>query len=133
MARPSKFSKELGEKILHYVLEGYTNEVSYAKAGVSPRTVYRWRNKADKQKTKTDLKCFFEELELVEKLRQGKYEDITRKEALENKNAAVAKWYLAHLDRDNFGNQDPPLSEDPEMELTDDDVEWINHGSDYNS
>lgn len=97
--RPTKFTKELGEKIIQYVIEGYTNEVAYAKAGVAPRTVYRWKNKADEHKTKTDLKCFFEELEVAEKLRQGEYEDVTRESALEHRNPVTAQWYLAHLDK----------------------------------
>ena len=131
MARPSKFTKELGEKIISYVLEGYTNEVAYAKAGVAPRTVYRWENKADNQKTKTDLKCFFEELELTEKLRQGKYEDVTRKAALEDENPAIAKWYLAHLDPDTWGSQEVIQNDSEEIEITDDDVEWINNVGSY--
>ena len=131
MARPTKFTKELGESILKFVEDGYTNEVAYAKAGVSPRTVYRWKNKADGQKTKTDLKCFFEELELVEKLRQGKYEDVTRESALEHRNPVMAKWYLSHLDKDTFGQQEPEQTDSQEIEITDEDVEWINHVSNY--
>ena len=98
MARPTKFTEELGEAIIQFVKEGYTNEVAYAKAGVAPRTVYRWKNKAEEQKTKTPLKCFFEELEVAEKLRQGEYEDVTRESALEHRNPVTAQWYLAHLD-----------------------------------
>ena len=132
MARPTKFTEELGEQIIKFVMEGYTNQVAYAKAGVSPRTVYRWKNKADEQKTKTPLKCFFEELEIAEKLRQGEYEDVTRESALEHRNPVMAKWYLSHLDRETFGPQETTQTEAPEIEITDDDVEWINHVSDYN-
>lgn len=132
MARPTKFTEELGEQIIQFVMEGYTNQVAYAKAGVSPRTVYRWKNKADEQKTKTPLKCFFEELEIAEKLRQGEYEDVTRESALEHRNPVMAKWYLSHLDRETFGPQETTQTEAPEIEITDDDVEWINHVSDYN-
>lgn len=131
--RPTKFTKEVGEKIISEIQQGYTQKVACAKAGITSRTLQRWRNKAEEQKTKTDLKCFFEELEIAEGMRQGLYEDVTRESALEHRNPVMAKWYLSHLDRDTFGPQDPTQTEaPPEIEITDDDVEWINHVSDYN-
>lgn len=130
--RPTKFTKELGDKIIAATEEGYTQKVACAKAGISPRTFMRWKAKAEEQKTKTDLKCFFEELEIAEGMRQGLYEDVTRESALEHRNPVMAKWYLSHLDRETFGPQDNTQTEAPEIEITDDDVEWINHVSDYN-
>lgn len=130
--RPTKFTEEVGEKIISEIKEGYTQKVACAKAGISPRTLQKWRVKAEEQKTKTALKCFFEELEIAEGIRQGLYEDVTRESALENRNPSTAKWYLAHLDKDTFGSQDAIQNEAPEIEITEDDVEWINHVSDYN-
>lgn len=130
--RPTKFTKELGDKIIAATEEGYTQKVACAKAGISPRTFMRWKAKAEEQKTKTDLKCFFEELEIAEGMRQGLYEDVTRESALEHRNPVMAKWYLSHLDRETFGPQETTQTEAPEIEITDDDVEWINHVSDYN-
>lgn len=132
MARPTKFTKELGEKIIDVTEEGYTQKVACAKAGISPRTLQLWRAKADEQKTRTDLVKFFEQLEIAEGIRQGLYEDVTRESALENRNPVMAKWYLTHLDRETFGPQDTSQIEVPEIEITDDDVEWINHVGDYN-
>ena len=128
--RPTKFTKELGEKIISETKEGYTQKVACARAGISPRTLQKWRVKAEEQKTKTDLKCFFEELEIAEGIRQGLYEDVTRESAIENRNPATAKWYLAHLDKDTFGNQEI-LETESEIEITDEDVEWINHVGSY--
>ena len=131
--RPTKFTKEVGEKIISEIKDGFTQKVACAKAGISPRTLQRWKNKADGQKTKTDLKCFFEELEIAEGIRQGLYEDVTRESALINRNPCTAKWYLSHLDKDTFGQQEPEQTDTQEIEITDDEVEWINHVSDYNT
>ena len=131
--RPTKFTKELGEKIISEIKEGFTQKVACARAGISPRTLQRWRIKADEHKTKTELKCFFEELEIAEGIRQGLYEDVTRESALEHRNPVMAKWYLSHLDKDTFGQQEPEQTDTQEIEITDDQVEWINHVSDYNS
>ena len=106
MGRPTKFTKEVDDIIISEIKKGYTDTVACAKAGVSKRTFYRWQNKAESQKTKTDLKCFFEELEIAKGLRQALYEDVTRNDALENGNPQTAKWYLAHIDPDTWGNQD---------------------------
>jgi len=131
--RPTKFTKELGEEIIAKIKEGYTQKVACAHAGISPRTLQKWRVKAEEHKTKTDLKCFFEELEIAEGIRQGLYEDVTRESALEHRNPVMAKWYLSHLDRDTFGPQNTTQEDEvPEIEITDDQVEWINHVSDYN-
>ena len=130
--RPTKFTKEVGEKIISEIENGYTQKAACARAGISDRTLRRWRAKAEEHKTKTDLKCFFEDLDVAEGIRQGLYEDVTRESALEHRNPATARWYLSHLDRDTFGPQDATQTEAPEIEITDDDVEWINHVSDYN-
>ena len=130
--RPTKFTEEVGEKIISEIKEGYTQKVACARAGISDRTLRRWRAKAEEQKTKTPLKCFFDELEIAEGIRQGLYEDVTRESALENRNPSTAKWYLAHLDKDTFGSQDAIQNEAPAIEITEDDVEWISHVSDYN-
>ena len=130
--RPTKFTKEVGEKIISEIEEGYTQKVACAKAGISIRTLQRWRVKAEEHKTKTDLKCFFEDLEVAEGIRQGLYEDVTRESALENRNPATARWYLSHIDKETFGPQETTQTEPLEIEITEDDVEWINHVSDYN-
>lgn len=129
--RPTKFTKELGAIIISEIENGYTQKVACARAGISPRTLRRWRNKADKQKTQTDLKCFFEELEIAEGIRQGLYEDVTRESALEHRNPGTAKWYLAHLDQDTFSKQEALPNENPDIEYTEDDVEWIDNVSSY--
>lgn len=130
--RPTKFTKEVGEKIISEIEDGYTQRVACARAGISIRTLQRWRVKAEEHKTKTDLKCFFEDLEVAEGIRQGLYEDVTRESALENRNPATARWYLSHIDKETFGPQEVTQTEAPEIEITEDDVEWINHVSDYN-
>lgn len=130
--RPTKFTKEVGEKIISEIEEGYTQKVACARAGISDRTLRRWKTKAEEHKTRTALVKFIEKLEIAEGIRQGLYEDVTRESALEHKNPIMAKWYLTHLDRNTFGPQETTQTEPLEIEITEDDVEWINHVSDYN-
>ena len=130
--RPTKFTKEVGEKIISEIEEGYTQKVACAKAGISIRTLQRWRVKAEEHKTKTDLKCFFEDLEVAEGIRQGLYEDVTRESALENRNPATARWYLSHIDKETFGPHETTETEPLEIAITGEAVEWNNHVSDYN-
>ena len=130
--RPTKFTEDVGEKIISEIKKGYTQKVACARAGISDRTLRRWKIKADEQKTRTPLKCFFEELGIAEGIRQGLYEDVTRESALDDRNPGTAKWYLSHIAKDTFGPQDETQPEAQEVEITDDDVEWINHAGSYN-
>lgn len=114
--RPTKYTEELGQIILKNLKKGITIKVACARAGVTDRTFRNWRCKADEQKTKTPLKCFFEEVELALLLGQGEYEDVIYEDAIINRNVSTAKWRLANMDSENHGSHDNSLQSINDLE-----------------
>lgn len=103
---PRKFNEKLGKTIISEVKKGHSRQVACRKAGISDRTLRRWRETADLHKTNTPLKCFFEELDVAIGMPLSDLEDVMWDDALVNKNTSSAKWLLTKLLPEIYGNHD---------------------------
>lgn len=135
--RPTVFSEEVCNKILEALKKGYSEEAASGYAGIGYRTYKRWKAEAKDHKTNTPKKCFFEEVESAKSHGEYKLDKPIIEDIIENGNVKTALKYKelklkAQAMRDAKEAQDK-LIEAQVIELTDDDVEWINNVSNYNS
>ena len=135
--RPTVFSKEVCDKILEALKKGYSEKSASGYAGIGYRTYKRWKAEAKDHKTNTPKKCFFEEVESAKSKGEYELDNPIIEDIVENKNVKTALKYKelklkAQAMRDAKEAQDK-LVNAQEIEITNDEVEWINNVSDYNS
>ena len=133
--RPSVFTEEVCEKILEKLEEGYPEEDACGYAGIGYRTYNRWKKEAKDHKTNTPKKCFFDKVDAAKS--KGKYTlDNPIIEAINDGDVKTALRYAelrlkAKIARDAKESQDK-LLDSQIVEITEDQVEWINNVSNYN-
>lgn len=133
--RPTKFCQEVCDKIIEALEQGYPEEDACGYAGIGYSTFRLWRNEAKDHKTDTPKKCFFKEVDAAKA--KGKYKlDNPIIEAINNGDVKTALRYAelrlkAKIARDAKEAQDKIIDAQI-VEITEDQVEWINHVSNYN-
>ena len=132
MARPSKFTPDVTQKIIQGVRAGASREVSARFAGVTVSTLYNWL-KRGRQETKGEYHDFYEamergdaeaEMEAVVRIRQAAKggellsrettsrtlrtgETVTNiKEKFTEPNWSAAAWFLERKHSDRWGRHD---------------------------
>lgn len=134
--RPTVFSEEVCQKILEALEKGYPENAACGYAGIGYSTYKVWKAEAKDHKTNTPKKCFFEEVKAAKSKGDYKLDKPIIEDIVENENVKTALKYKelrlkAQAMRDAKEAQDRLI--DSIVEVTEDDVEWINHVSDYNS
>ena len=135
--RPTVFCEEVCEKIIEAIEKGYNEEEACGYAGIGYRTYLRWKKDAESHKTNTPKKCFFHDVDAAKSKRKYVLSHPYIDAIVNDKNVKVALKYAelrlkAKIARDAKEAQDK-LIDAQVIELTDDDVEWINNVSNYNS
>ena len=133
--RPTKFCKEVCDKILEALENGYTQRAACGYAGIGYSTYNEWKVEAEGHKTDTPKKCFFREVDAALAKREHTL-DYPVIEAINNGDVKVALKYMelrlkAKIARDAKESQDK-LIDSQIVEITEDQVEWINNVSNYN-
>ena len=132
---PSKFCKEVCEKLLWALEQGYPIKSACGYAGIGERTYYDWQTEANNAKRATDLTRFFDKVDAAQSKGEYKLDHPYIKAITEDEDVKVALKYkelrvkaeIARAAKDAHR-----LNDDSEIEITEDDVEWINHVSSYN-
>jgi hypothetical protein len=105
MARPTKLTKEVTEKICLAIRAGNYAKVAAAMAGVAETTYYRWLEMADEPKSKKEFKEFRESVERAEA--EAEVVAIARiRQAADNGDWKAAGWYLERKHGERWGRND---------------------------
>ena len=134
--RPTVFCEEVCNKILEALEKGYSEREACGYAGIGYTTYKRWKNEARDHKTNTPKKCFFEEVKAAKSKRDYVLASPYIEDIVKNKNVKTALKYAelrlkAKIARDAKEAQDRIIDAQI-VEITEDQVEWINHVSNYN-
>ena len=135
MARPTVFNEKVCAKILEALKMGYNEEQACGYAGIGYSTFRQWRAEAQDHKTNTPKKCFFMEVDAAKSHGDYQLTNPIIDAIVKEKDVKVALRYAelrlkAKLMREA---QEEKYADAQEIEITDDDVEWINNVSNYNS
>lgn len=130
--RPTKFCQEVCDTILEALEQGHSEKEACGFANVAYSTYKNWKCDAKDHKTDTPKKCFFNEVEIAKSKGQAKVKGIILKDMTKKD----AKWWFEYqlklqIARDAKEAQDK-LIDAQIVEITDEDVEWINNVSNYN-
>ena len=131
--RKPKLTDELQEQLCEELAKGKTVKGACGAVGIGERTYYDWIEKG-RTTERNDKWCrFLKAVEIAKAKGQSKFEDVIYENAIEKGIWTCAAWYLERRDKEHYSKSDEHTSESQEVEITDDQVEWINHVSDYNS
>lgn len=133
--RPTVFSKEVCNKILKAIQKGYSDEEACGYAGVAYSTYKNWKKESQDHKTNTPKKCFFQEVESAKSKREYVLNKPIIEAIVDENDVKVALKYLELREKARIAreaNETQRSIATQEVEITDDDVEWINHAGDYN-
>ena len=136
VGRPTVFCKEVCDKILEALEQGYNEKEACGYAGIGYRTFTRWKAEAEEHKTNTPKKCFFQDVDAAKSKGDYELKNPIIDAIINGKDEKIALRYAelrlkAKIARDAKESQDRLI--DSIVEVTEDEVEWINHVSDYNS
>lgn len=134
--RPTVFCEEVCEKILEALRKGYPEYAACGYAGIGYATYKRWKSEARDHITNTPKKCFFEEVKAAKSQGDYELENPMIEDIVVNKNVKTALKYKelrlkAKIARDAKEAQDKIIDAQI-VEITEDEVEWINNVSNYN-
>lgn len=134
--RPTVFSEEVCDKIIEALEKGYNERQACGYAGIGYTTYKRWKNEAKDHKTNTPKKCFFERVDAAKSKREQVLINPLIDKIVEDQSAYYALEYAklrlkAKIARDAKETQDKIIDAQI-VEITEDQVEWINHVSNYN-
>ena len=134
--RPTVFNDEVCNKILEALEKGYNENQACGYAGIGYSTYLRWKSEAQDHKTNTPKKCFFEKVDIALSKREQVLINPLIDKIVEEQSAYYALEYAklrlkAKIARDAKETQDK-LIDAQIIEITDEDVEWINNVSNYN-
>ena len=132
--RPTVFNEKVCKLILEALEEGYDEQQACGYAGIGYRTYLRWKSEADKHVTKTDKKCFFEKVDSALSKREYVLESPIIDAIVKDKDVKSALRYKELRIRADIARaaKEAQLVDVPEIEFTEDDVEWLHHVSNYN-
>ena len=129
--RKPKLTDELQDKLCEELAKGKTVKGACGAVGISTSIYYLWLEKGQTT-DRNDKWCkFVNAVEIAKAKGQSKFEDVIYENAIERGIWTCAAWYLERRDKANYSKADETHSEAQEIEITDDDVEWINNVSDY--
>ena len=133
--RPTVFCEEVCNKILETLEQGYDEKQACGNAGVGYSTYLRWKSEASNHVTNTPKKCFFEKVDVALSKRDYVLEAPMIDAIVKDKDVKTALRYKelrirAEVARNAKEAQDKIIDAQI-VEITDDDVEWINHVSNY--
>lgn len=133
--RPTVFCKEVCDEILEALSQGYNEKDACGYAGIGYTTYKRWKRDAEDHKTNTPKKCFFQEVDAAKSRGSYELDNPIIEDIIKNKNVKTALKYAelrlkAKIARDAKEAQDK-LIDAQIVEITEDEVEWINHVSNY--
>ena len=134
--RPTVFCEEVCDKILEALRKGYNEKQACGYAGIGYSTFRAWRDEARDHKTNTPKKCFFQDVDSAKSIGDYELTNPIIEDIVENKNVKTALRYAelrlkAKIARDAKESQDK-LLDSQIIEITEDQVEWINNVSNYN-
>ena len=105
MARPTKLTKEVTERICLAIRAGNYAKVAAAMAGVAETTYYRWLEMAEGPYAKKDYREFRESVERAEA--EAEVAAIARiRQAADNGDWKAAGWYLERKHGERWGRND---------------------------
>lgn len=131
--RKPKLTDELQEQLCQELAKGKTVKGACGAVGLGERTYYDWIEKG-KTTNRNDKWCkFLNAVEIAKAKGQSKFEDVIYENAIEKGIWTCAAWYLERRDKEHYSKSDEHAPEAQEVEITNDEVEWINNVSNYNS
>jgi hypothetical protein len=105
MARPTKLTPEIVDKICLAIRIGNHAKVAAALAGIGETTYYKWLEKADEPNAKKEYREFRESIERAEA--EAEIEAVSRiRQASNNGDWKAAGWYLERKHGDRWGRND---------------------------
>lgn len=105
MARPTKLSKEVTDKICLAIRLGNYSKVAAAMAGVSETTYYKWLKLSEKPNAKKEFREFRESIERAEA--DAEVVAISRiRQAADNGDWKAAGWFLERKHGERWGRND---------------------------
>lgn len=105
MARPSKLTPEITERICMAIRAGNYAKVAAAMAGISETTYYKWLEMAELPNAKKEYKEFRESIERAEA--EAEVVAIARiRQAADNGDWKAAGWYLERKHGERWGRND---------------------------
>lgn len=105
MARPTKLTKEVTDRICLAIRAGNYSKVAAAMAGVSETTYYKWLELSEKPNAKKEYKEFRESVEQAEA--EAEVAAIARiRQAADNGDWKAAGWYLERKHGERWGRND---------------------------
>ena len=130
--RKPKLTEELQEQLCQELAKGKTVKGACGAVGIGERTYYDWIEKG-KNTSRNDKWCkFLNAVEIAKAKGQSKFEDVIYENAIEKGIWTCAAWYLERRDKEHYSKSEDTVNDAQEVEITDDQVEWINHVSNYN-
>jgi hypothetical protein len=133
--RPTVFNDKVCNLILEALEKGYNENQACGYAGIGYRTYLRWKSEAQDHVTNTPKKCFFEKVDAALSKREQVLIDPLIDKIVKDRSAYYALEYAklrlkAKIARDAKESQDKIIDAQI-IEITEDQVEWINHVSNY--
>ena len=105
MARPTKLTKEVTERICLAIRVGNHAKVAAALAGIGETTYYEWLKKSEEPNAKKEYREFRESIERAEA--EAEMEAVARiRQASNNGNWKAASWYLERKHSERWGRND---------------------------
>lgn len=105
MARPTKLTPEITERICLAIRAGNYAKVAAAMAGIGETTYYKWLEMAEKPNAKKEYKEFRESVEQAEA--EAEVAAIARiRQAADNGDWKAAGWYLERKHGERWGRND---------------------------
>jgi hypothetical protein len=105
MARPTKLTKEVTDKICLAIRAGNYAKVAAAMAGVGETTYYRWLELSEESNAKKEYREFRESIERAEA--EAEVAAIARiRQAADNGDWKAAGWYLERKHGERWGRND---------------------------
>ena len=130
--RKQKLTDELQEQLCQELAKGKTVKGACGAVGIGERTYYDWIEKG-RTTNRNDKWCkFLNAVEIAKAKGQSKFEDVIYENAIERGIWTCAAWYLERRDKEHYGKSEDTVNDNQEVEITEDEVEWINNVSDYN-
>lgn len=129
--RKPKLTDELQDKLCAELAKGKTVKGACGAVGIAEKTYYNWIEKGKTTKRNDKWCKFLNAVEIAKAKGQSKFEDVIYENAIEKGVWTCAAWYLERRDKEHYSKAEENNAPAQEVEITEDEVEWINHVSNY--
>lgn len=129
--RKPKLTDELQDKLCAELAKGKTVKGACGAVGIGEKTYYNWIEKGKTTKRNDKWCKFLNAVEIAKAKGQSKFEDVIYENAIEKGVWTCAAWYLERRDKEHYSKAEENNTPAQEVEITEDEVEWINHVSNY--